>query len=295
MHIYLDQNIWIDLAKIHHGKDTSDSSVILLERLNDKVRTGDIVFPLSNAHYIETSTISNEGRRNRLGEVMFKYSKGVTLASYKSIVINEIERALKSNFPIIKPRYFQLFGKGVQHAYGEKLNVDIPEFMERAILTGEQVGGKKIGGFHKTEHNEDFKDHLTKVSKMCSTVPKGQWQDTLDAMALADIEEPLSEVLEYWEIEFELFMALGKERISQILNFMPSRALEIHLNKQVLKNPNYNPTSNDLMDWGGVALASQYCDIIIGEKHIYNMLLRDKFKTKAKLHRRLSDLEQYLC
>ena len=45
---------------------------------------------------------------------------------------------------------------------------------------------------------------------------------------------------------------------------------------------------------GGVALASQYCDVIVGEKHLYDMLLRNRFKIKAVVFRRLSDLEQYL-
>lgn len=299
MHIYLDQNIWIDLAKIHHGKDNRSESIRLLSLIQKNLESGDIVLPLSRIHYIETSTIANAGRRERLGRVMFDYSKGVTLAPYKSIVVYELDCALSKIFSHVKPRSFKLFGNGIKHAYGDALEFKYPTMMdpnwiERAALTGEEIVGHRFGGFHKTEHNGKFQEHLRKVSEMRQTVPRKDWDNTLYAIALSDIVEPLSEVLNYWRIPFDDFIGLGAEVITSFIDSMPSRTLEVHMHRQVLNNPNYNPKPTDLEDWGGVALASQYCDVIVGEKHLYDMLLRNRFKTKAAVFRRLSDLEQYL-
>ncbi|MBF4232537.1 hypothetical protein, partial [Vibrio anguillarum] len=299
MHIYLDQNIWIDLAKIHHGKDNHPESVRLLGLIQKNLESGDIVLPLSRIHYIETSTIANAGRRERLGRVMFDYSKGVTLAPYKSIVVYELDCALSKIFSHVKPRNFKLFGNGIKHAYGDALEFKYPTMMdpnwiERAALTGEEIVGHRFGGFHKTEHNGKFQEHLRKVSEMRQTVPRKEWDNTLYAIALADIVEPLSEVLNYWKIPFDDFIGLGTDTLTSFIDGMPSRTLEVHMHRQVLNNPNYNPKPTDLEDWGGVALASQYCDAIVGEKHLYDMLLRNRFKTKAAVFRRLSDLEQYL-
>jgi hypothetical protein len=299
MHIYLDQNIWIDLAKIHHGKDKRPESIRLLNLIQQKLESDDIVLPLSRVHYIETSTIANAGRRERLGRVMFDYSKGVTLAPYKSIVVYELDCALSKIFNHVKPRSFKLFGNGIKHAYGDALEFKYPTMMdlnwiERAALTGEEIVGHRFGGFHKTEHNEKFQEHLRKVSAMRKTVPRKNWDNTLYAIALSDIVEPLSEVLDYWRIPFDDFIGLGAEVISSFIDNMPSRTLEVHMHRQVLNNPNYNPKPTDLEDWGGVALASQYCDVIVGEKHLYDMLLRNRFKIKAAVFRRLSDLEQHL-
>jgi hypothetical protein len=299
MHIYLDQNIWIDLAKIHHGKDKRPESVRLLSLIQEKLEFGDIVLPLSRIHYIETSTIANASRRERLGRVMFDYSKGVTLAPYKSIVVYELDCALSKIFKHVKPRSFKLFGNGIKHAYGDALEFKYPTMMdpnwiERAALTGEEIVGRRFGGFHKTEHNRKFQEHLCKVSEMRQAIPRKDWENTLYAIALSDIVEPLSEVLNYWEIPFDEFIGLGAEVLSSFIDSMPSRVLEVHMLRQVFNNPNYNPKPTDLEDWGGVALASQYCDVIVGEKHLYDMLLRNRFKAKAAVFRRLSDLEQYL-
>lgn len=299
MHIYLDQNIWIDLAKIHHGKDKRPESVRLLNLIKQKLESNDIVLPLSRVHYIETSTIANAGRRERLGKVMFEYSKGVTLASYKSIVVYELDSALSKIFNHVKPRNFKLFGNGIKHACGDALNFKCPTMMdpnwlERAVLTGEEIVGHSFGGFHKTEHNGKFQDHLRNVSTMREIVPQKDWGNTLYAIALSDIVEPLIEVLDYWRIPFDHFMGLGIEVLSSFIDNMPSRRLEVHMHRQVLNNPSYNPKPTDLEDWGGVALASQYCDVIVGEKHVYDMLMRNQFKTKAATFRRLFDLEQHL-
>uniref|UniRef100_UPI004048E97B hypothetical protein n=1 Tax=Shewanella baltica TaxID=62322 RepID=UPI004048E97B len=299
MHIYLDQNIWIDLAKIHHGKDKRPESIRLLNLIQKKIESDDIVLPLSRVHYIETSTIANAGRRERLGRVMFDYSKGITLAPYKSILVYELDCALSKIFNHVKPRSFKLFGNGIKHAYGDALEFTYPAMMspnwiDRSALTGEEICGHRFGGFHKTEHNKKFQEHLRNVSAMRKTVPRKDWNNTLYAIALSDIVEPLSEVLDYWRIQFDDFIGLGAEVISSFIDNMPSRKLEVHMHRQVLNNSNYNPKPTDLEDWGGIALASQYCDVIIGEKHLYDMLLRNNFKTKAEIFRRLSDLEPLL-
>ena len=161
MHIYLDQNIWIDLAKIHHGKDKRPESARLLSLIQKKLESGDIVLPLSRIHYIETSTIANAGRRERLGRVMFDYSKGVTLASYKSIVLYELDCALSKIFKHVKPRNFKLFGNGIKHAYGDALEFKYPSMMdpnwiERAALTGEEIENLVNKNIHPA-NKEDLK------------------------------------------------------------------------------------------------------------------------------------------
>ncbi|HEJ2469544.1 TPA: hypothetical protein SLZ58_002963 [Vibrio cholerae] len=125
MHIYLDQNIWIDLAKIHHGKDNRPESVRLLSLIQKKLESGDIVLPLSRIHYIETSTIANAGRRERLGRVMYDYSKGVTLAPYKSIVVYELDCALSKIFSHVKPRSFSCLGTALSTLMVMRLNLNI--------------------------------------------------------------------------------------------------------------------------------------------------------------------------
>ena len=77
--------------------------------------------------------------------------------------------------------------------------------------------------------------------------------------------------------------------MKSVINDMPTRHLDLHLHKQVLRNPNYAAKITDLEDWTGVGVASCYCDVVVCEKHMADMLRRDGFKTKARIE---TDLER---
>ncbi|CAA0117653.1 Uncharacterised protein [BD1-7 clade bacterium] len=293
MDIYLDQNIWIDLAKIYHGKDERPEAVELLELVQSKITSKAVRFPLSSVHYIETATISNPGRRERLGQVMFDLSRGETMAYYRRIVIGELEKALSVHFDIA-PREYELFGYGYSHAFPIDFPRGIPDtirpLLERSCLTGEKVFGQGMGGHNSKEQDKKFNNHIKELYRVKTELPKSQWDDALYAMALMDIQDPLNEVLQFWNIDFSEFESLGKNVLSSILDDMPSRALEVHLHRLVLANDNYNPKITDLNDWGGFALGAMYCDHAIGEKHMVDMLTRKKFKSKANIHKNVFDL-----
>lgn len=297
MDIYLDQNKWIDLAKIYHGKDERDESKELLELILNSIDSDKVRFPLSSIHYVETASISNAGRKERLGVTMFDLSKGTTLAPYRQIVIHELENALSRYFNF-SPSKFELFGYGCEHAFGVTFPSGIsPKFrplIERSCLTGEEVLGHRMAGFVPKEHNFKFQNHLQELHQIKKQLPKSTWDDSLYALALSDILGPLNEVLNRWNIKFDEVTALGKETLSKVLDSMPSRALEIHLHKLVLANPDYKPKLTDLDDWGGFALGSQYYDYAVGEKHMVDMLTRQGFLPKTKVDRSIYALRNIL-
>lgn len=75
-----------------------------------------------------------------------------------------------------------------------------------------------------------------------------------------------------------------------MLNSMPTRKLDIHLHKQILKNPNYKPKITDLGDWGGIGIASCYCDVVICEKHFADLLNRDSYVPNIRIETKLENL-----
>lgn len=102
MIVYLDQNKWIELARIIYGKDQSKAAKEILVSLRAAQEVGALELPLSAIHYMETARISNAGKKARLGAVMWEFSKGTTIASIKSIVTHELEVALAMFFPRVK-------------------------------------------------------------------------------------------------------------------------------------------------------------------------------------------------
>jgi len=78
--VYLDQNKWIELAKIFHGKDKSERAKSIQKEIEASLECG-YIYPLSEVHYMEFARIRNNERRSRLGKVMWEYSKGQTLGN----------------------------------------------------------------------------------------------------------------------------------------------------------------------------------------------------------------------
>ena len=111
-------------------------------------------------------------------------------------------------------------------------------------------------------------------------------------MALADIRNPLAEVMYRHNIDESDFENLGETQLKAIVDEMPTRHLDLHLHKQVLKNPSYNSKITDLEDWAGVGIASCYCDVVVCEKHMDDMIQRDHFSVKARIETNLANIFQ---
>lgn len=293
MIVYLDQNKWIELAKIHHGKSTSSGDIAFLKEVEASITCG-YQYPLSAIHFMEFSRISNVGRRKRLGEVMWKYSKGQTLASTKAITISEIETSLKQFFPNIKPSSLEVVGNGIQNAFGESMGEKLPDWLDRfideAMLKGHDgLDIEPISNF-STKYRENFRSHLESLHQKKAQLDSGKLENWLYAMAINDIINPLATVLKSNNIKKDKFESFSIEQFKKFVDAMPSRHLDIHLHRQVLKNSNYKSKISDLEDWSGLGVAACYCDILVCEKHFSSMLKRDGFITNARVVTNLYDI-----
>lgn len=119
--VYLDQNKWIALSRLWHGKGDSSVDGSTLDSLLEAAQDGSAVFPLSQGHYMETWKNGNEKRRRRLAEFMVKLSNLITMASIQSVVRNELEVAFSRLFPgRVQMTSFELLGRFLAHATGDQ-------------------------------------------------------------------------------------------------------------------------------------------------------------------------------
>jgi hypothetical protein len=178
--VYLDQNKWIEIAQIYHGKNPNPASRRALSLIRDKIEQGVAVFPLSWVHYIETAKNSNHEQRRRLGTVMWELSRGYTMASSYHLICYELETALAQRFQNISPRALNLLSTGYAHTFGKGYSYRLPEEfrssfpvevvealesvgqqeLEKAYITGEGPGGIRMPSPGHTQYNERFKQHL---------------------------------------------------------------------------------------------------------------------------------------
>lgn len=297
MIVYLDQNKWIELARIYHGKDKTQRSISLLKEIDASIDLG-YIFPLSAIHYLEFSRISNPKRRARLGEVMWKYSKGKTLISSREIVEKEVEHALKIFFPSVNERSISIVGNGMEHAFGEKWDMQLPnslnDSVEKAMLTGINNLNIEPISFSSNEHRENFTSHLKSLQNTKLKLEKSKWRRWVYAIAIKDIMRPLYDVMRKHKLPVNSFENFTSEQYAEFVDAMPTRALDVHLHHQVLKNSNYKPKISDLEDWAGLGVAACYADIVVCEKHFSSMLKRDKYKTKARVETDLYNIFETL-
>jgi hypothetical protein len=290
--------MWIELARIVHGKDASSEALALLNTVQSAVNEGRWVLPLSSVHYVELSRVSNVDRRERLGAVMFDLSRGITLAPTRQIIEHEVEVALGRRWPNVEVRSFQLLGFGVGHAFG----IELPASwhgpngvrLERAVLAGDAQWAVSSPGYRGTEFRENFQKHL-EAMRGTRTLPRTSWEDALCAISMIDILDPLNRMAVHHGFDKSLLTALGKAGLAEWLQEMPSRRVDMHLHRQVLKDPTYRPKASDLEDWAALGMACAYCDVVACEKHMAAMLNRDHFRERARVERRLVDAVRWLA
>lgn len=123
--VYLDQNGWIDLAKMEYGSAKTEKETKLLEKIYGAVEEDEVFFPLSIVHLDEISKISSESKRHQLAALMVKLSKGYSFSPYSdSHIAVEVDQivAEKLGYPNIDLR--QVFLKqGIHHLTGSKVEI----------------------------------------------------------------------------------------------------------------------------------------------------------------------------
>jgi hypothetical protein len=294
MIIYLDQNKWIELAKIANGIDSSDRGKKILDQFS-AVSGPECLFPLCSVHYIEFSRIKDLERRKRLGRVMWNLSKGKTIAPYRDIVEHEIEIALVEIGINITPRKWTFIGDGIEFAFdiefqSEILNTFKTIVNESALTGSEYFNIDPLCSKNLDAHRNNFFRHLSEIKERKYELEKSKWDDWLHAISMVDIIDPLNRVFQLHGLNVSIMDNLDIVQHRQFLMSMPTRKLDVHLHRQVLKNEQYRPKKSDLEDWGGIGVGSCYCDVVVCEKHFANLLQRDGYRLKARIETNLENV-----
>lgn len=115
---YLDQWVWIRLARAAVGKPDAPSDPELLQALVSAGNAG-VAFPLSWTHYIETESIKNPRQRRDVADVMASISHFRTIRSRRDLLRNQLLVAMHEQFgrPTFCPQNLDPLGIGVHWAF----------------------------------------------------------------------------------------------------------------------------------------------------------------------------------
>lgn len=165
--VYLDQWVWIRLARAANGEPHEDSDLQVLAAVQDAAENG-VAFPLSTTHHIETSKITSPRQRLDLARIMASISHCRTLRSRKVLLRHQMLHAMHLAFgrPAFRPQAPDVLGTGFRWAFDgepgpavlrapdglvDPVTIDgMPEFLRKAnqltelmILAG--PGDEEIG------------------------------------------------------------------------------------------------------------------------------------------------------
>jgi hypothetical protein len=116
--VYLDQWVWIRLARAASGEPREDSDPQVLAALQDAAENG-VAFPLSTTHYIETSKITNPRQRLEVARTMASISHCRTLRARKVLLRHQMLYAMHLTFgrPAFRPQAPDVLGTGMRWAF----------------------------------------------------------------------------------------------------------------------------------------------------------------------------------
>jgi hypothetical protein len=116
--VYLDQWVWIRLARAANGEPREASDIRVLAAVQDAAADG-VAFPLSTTHHIETSKISSPRQRLDLARTMASISHCRTLRARKVLLRHQMLHAMHLTFgrPAFRPTAPEVLGTGVRWAF----------------------------------------------------------------------------------------------------------------------------------------------------------------------------------
>jgi hypothetical protein len=283
--VYLDQNKWIQLARLEHGLDDTENDLDILSQVRLKLSSGHL-FPVSSYHLMEFARIRDVERRRKLGSIMWKYSNGLSVSSPHEIVSYEIEAALrKLGFDIVV-RNFRYLKKGFSQTLGVDFDsLGIPnsysEIIDKAILCG-QEDIPPIHGIPNT-FRDNFMDSQKQIQTNSDEFDKHEMENYLYALCMRDITSPLKKILKLHKLDDLNFRDWNDYELKSFVDNIPYLRVQKHLFGQLIKNRSQIPKPSDLEDWSGLGTAVNYCNLVVCEKHFANTIVRDGFETFARV------------
>ena len=302
--VYLDQLHWIEISRAVQKLPVREGTIEALAHMRERANAGELLFPLSLAHYFETLKQADPQRRQRLSWVMRELSGGNTIADHSTIVRHEIKSALIQKLKLDIPLSpLKFLGRGIEHALGRsfnfrlewpfpdkvseelrKLEFEVFDLLEASLLSGVLDAGEERFFFPQMNLDADrkFQEHLTAWRGCADRMSASDLRRKVYATTFVDIQDPLYATLTELGVTMEQFALLGEGDLCELLDLMPSRRADMHIRTQWAKNANLNPRVSDLNDWTYLGIAVCYCDLVVTENQMNDLLRRaDEFAPKT--------------
>lgn len=304
LHVYLDQNHWIYLGRMHHQPSREGKEFITW--LDSALDNGLVILPLSFLHTIELLRAENPGRRKRLAEVFERFGRGWFIASWPQVLQTEIARAVRIatgslSTPI--PPLPELFGRGFGFVFGHETTNhqeeggNEPEMLALLRYLSMQPGALLDLVTSTNESNRNMQNASigarNRSDAALTDEARRRFRNTTRAVHrrakvaryLLDHQNQIMAALLPKCLSFTEFLALGPEPLLAFVANIPTLDVDCELTLYRDRQWSRPVEPNDFADIGHLVLALPYCSAVVVERFwasgIRQAKLADKYSTQV--------------
>lgn len=279
--VYLDQWVWVKLARVHYGKKEDNIWRDTYLKVLNAAACQLAIFPLDVNRCEEIMQITDSEKKLRFTNFAFLISGGHTLRAWPVLQIIEILCYLvHHNINQHFIRNNMLVGHGIQHAYGRTIEItensgklprDFLEHLSASISYPNTLwclllhGGKNW----RVKYTKAVKPVLDRLESLRLTGKKYlnyeeivKWQ--LRESGVNFIKDMLK-MADELNIDIKLPSFKNEDEIIDFLTSVPTLNVSTRLNttRDVLNRP---VSRNDILDLAYLYVAIPYCDFVFTER-----------------------------
>ena len=307
--VYLDQNKWIELARVRSGAVRSGPMAELYSQLHAAVEAGRVLFPLSASHVLETSKRNDPESRAHVAATQAALSKGVAYRSRASRLWGEICSTMHQIFgspPVNLPRHWFLaesFLEAFEPLDSLISQADDVQRMSRilraihpadlyiAYMTGQDDAIRRIA------HTSLEKGIAELVSRIEIRRQKlaGERVDLRRRAYLVqlffDHEELFIRIADHLGYSYEHLKSIGASAVKALVEDVPTLNVEAEMSAR-LEAESGALTTNDVLDMQSFYTAIPYSSRVIAEKASISRARQSKLDVRysVTLSHSLTDL-----
>jgi hypothetical protein len=300
-YIYLDQWVWIELARCYH--EISPSYPKYVESCTKVIESSNFdrhIFPFSMWHIIETAKRQKKESKRKLYEFIFEVSKFNTIVPMTTILELEVRNAILKTMSVnpvdLKSAVFK---KGYEGCMGSEMKIVSKDGSNKKPPT--EVYEKMMSAVNdpklmsNTLSMYDYKDIFSssvwgneKLAEDMENLRKSEYnqkdkqkkRDFSDARFFLNvIETHLSKGLSDLKIDIKKYfdkVINSKEKANEFIKLIPTGYVFHILNYEQNTNFSRPIDPNDFYDIWPISIAVPYCEIVVIEKQWANILKKHK-------------------
>jgi hypothetical protein len=305
--LFLDQNKWIDLARVVATTSRIAAHSTVYERLSEAVTRGSAVAPLAITQIIETTKQNDPGKRRFVAEVQGRLSKGHVYRSRKARLQLEMTNAARLAFgeqPVVHGwdwavvpgflRAFEPFDTPEEVKRSEWFNAFSPpgqQYVDFTMNQDDVARRKSVAGF--TAGSAELLRSLEERRALVSGADPGLRYRAYAAKLFLDHQDDIVNCLASVGRTREDFNALGHDAIVQFFRDIPTLNVEAEIVAR-LEGQTRVLNTNDIRDMLSFYTAIPYSSAIVAEKHFISLARQANLGEKygVTLHTSLEELLQ---